>query len=84
MKDGHAQAFSRGTQIPAGSIMDLAAARDIKLIDQSDSYEKMRKLDPGYTLMTLPPASMPSPPPEGRSCRRSWARPRSSACRTAK
>ncbi len=59
MKDGHAQAFSLGTQIPAGSIMDLAAARDIKLIDQSDSYEKMRKLNPGYTLITIPKGTYP-------------------------
>lgn len=59
MKDGHAQAFSLGTQIPAGSIMDLAAARDIKMIDQSDSYEKMRKLNPGYTLMTIPKGTYP-------------------------
>ncbi|MGB3274141.1 MAG: TAXI family TRAP transporter solute-binding subunit [Xanthobacteraceae bacterium] len=59
MKDGHAQAFALGTQIPAGSIMDLAAARDIKMIDQSDSYEKMRKLNPGYTLMTIPKGTYP-------------------------
>jgi TRAP transporter TAXI family solute receptor len=59
MKDGHAQAFSLGTQIPAGSIMDLAAARDIKMIDQSDSYEKMRKLNPGYTLITIPKGTYP-------------------------
>lgn len=59
MKDGHASAFALGTQIPAGSIMDLAAARDILMIDQSDSYEKMRKLNPGYTLMTIPKNTYP-------------------------
>jgi TRAP transporter TAXI family solute receptor len=59
MKDGHAQAFSLGTQIPAGSIMDLAAARDIKVLDQSESYEKMRKLNPGYTLLTIPKGTYP-------------------------
>lgn len=59
MKDGHASAFALGTQIPAGSIMDLAAARDIIVIDQSDSYEKMRKLNPGYTLITIPKNTYP-------------------------
>ena len=59
MKDGHAVAFGLNTQVPAGSIMDLAAARDIKLIDQSDSYEKMTKINPGYKLITIPKGSYP-------------------------
>ncbi len=59
MKDGHAAAFGLGTQIPAGSIMDLAAARDIKMIDQSDSYEGMKKLNSGYTLGTVPKGTYP-------------------------
>lgn len=59
MKDGNAVAFGLGTQIPAGSIMDLAAARDIKMLDQSDSFEKMKQLNPGYTLMTIPKATYP-------------------------
>lgn len=59
MKDGHANAFGLGTQIPAGSIMDLAAARDIKMIDQSDSFDKMKKLNPGYTLGTIPKGTYP-------------------------
>jgi TRAP transporter TAXI family solute receptor len=59
MKDGHAVAFGLNTQVPAGAIMDLAAARDIKLIDQSDSYEKMKKINPGYKLITIPKDSYP-------------------------
>ena len=59
MKDGHAAAFGLGTQIPAGSIMDLAAARDIKMIDQSDSYDGMKKLNSGYTLGTVPKGTYP-------------------------
>ncbi len=59
MKDGHAVGFSLGTQIPAGAIMDLAAARDIKLLDQSASYEGMRKLNPGYTPLTIPKGTYP-------------------------
>jgi TRAP transporter TAXI family solute receptor len=59
MKDGHAVAFSLGTQIPAGAIMDLAAARDIKLLDQSASFAGMRKLNPGYTPLTIPKGTYP-------------------------
>jgi hypothetical protein len=59
MKDGHAVAFALGTQIPAGAIMDLAAAREVKLLDQSSSYEGMRKLNPGYTALTVPKGTYP-------------------------
>jgi len=59
MKDGHAVAFALGTQIPAGAIMDLAAARDIKLIDQASSLDAMRKLNPGYTLNNIPKGTYP-------------------------
>jgi TRAP transporter TAXI family solute receptor len=59
MKDGHAVAFALGTQIPAGAVMDLAAARDIKLIDQAASLDAMKKLNPGYTLNTIPKGTYP-------------------------
>ncbi len=36
MQDGHAVAFGLGTTIPSGAVMDLAAARDIKMLDLSD------------------------------------------------
>jgi TRAP transporter TAXI family solute receptor len=59
MKDGHAVAFGLGTQVPAGAVMDLAASRDIKLLDQSASYAGMRKLNPGYTPLTIPKGTYP-------------------------
>jgi TRAP transporter TAXI family solute receptor len=59
MQDGHAVAFGLNTQIPAGAIMDLAAAREIKILDLSDSIEKMRKLNPGYQLITIPKGTYP-------------------------
>lgn len=59
MQDGHAQAFSLGTTIPSGAVMDLAAAREIKLLDLSDSIAEMRKLNPGYTLVTVPAGTYP-------------------------
>ncbi|MGA7307584.1 MAG: TAXI family TRAP transporter solute-binding subunit [Pseudolabrys sp.] len=59
MKDGHAVAFGLNTQVPAGAIMDLAAARDVKLLDQSSSLDAMQKLNPGYKLITIPKGSYP-------------------------
>ena len=59
MKDGHAVAFGLGTQVPAGAIMDLASARPIKLLDQSSSFAGMKKLNPGYTLVTVKKGSYP-------------------------
>jgi len=59
MKDGNAVAFTLGTTIPSGAVMDLAAARDIKLLDMTDMYEDMRKINPGYTLVTVPKGTYP-------------------------
>ena len=59
MQDGHAVAFGLTTQIPAGAVMDLAANREIKLIDQADSVDKMRKLNPGYNMVTIPKGTYP-------------------------
>jgi TRAP transporter TAXI family solute receptor len=59
MKDGHAQAFMLGTTIPAGAIMDVAASRDIKLLDLSANLNDMRKINPGYTLINVPAGTYP-------------------------
>jgi hypothetical protein len=59
MKDGHAVGFGLNTQVPAGAVMDLAAARDVKLLDQSSSLEAMQKLNSGYKLITIPKNSYP-------------------------
>jgi TRAP transporter TAXI family solute receptor len=59
MQDGHAVAFGLTTQIPAGAVMDLASSRDIKLLDQADSIGKMRALNPGYNLVTIPKGTYP-------------------------
>jgi TRAP transporter TAXI family solute receptor len=59
MKDGHASAFGLGTTIPAGSVMDVAAGRDIKLLDLSGNLDAMRKINPGYTLVNVPKGTYP-------------------------
>ncbi len=59
MQDGHATVFTLGTAIPAGSVLDLATARDVKLMDLSSSLAGMKKLNPGYTLVTVPANTYP-------------------------
>jgi TRAP transporter TAXI family solute receptor len=59
MKDGHAVAFGLNTQAPAGAVMDIAAARDIKFFEQTDVYDKMLKLNPSYKMITLPKGTYP-------------------------
>lgn len=59
MKDGHAQVFTLGTTIPASSVMDLASGRDMTLLDLSDSLPAMRKINAGYTLVTVPANTYP-------------------------
>jgi hypothetical protein len=59
MKDGHAIAFGLNTQAPAGAVMDIAAARDLKYFDQTDVYDKMLKLNPSYKMITLAKGTYP-------------------------
>jgi uncharacterized protein len=60
MKDNNAHLFTLGTTVPASAIMDLAAARDVRLLDVSeDKFQAMRKLNPGYTKLTIPANSYP-------------------------
>jgi uncharacterized protein len=59
VQDGHAVAFTAGTTIPSSAVMDLAASREIKLIDLADQLNAMKKLNPGYTLNTIPKGTYP-------------------------
>ena len=59
MKDNRMHAFALGTGIPASSLMDLASARDIRLIDMAGIYEEMRKINPAYKLVTIPKGTYP-------------------------
>jgi uncharacterized protein len=59
MKDNRMHVFALGTGIPASSIMDLASAREIKLIDMGGIYEDMRKINPAYKLVTIPKGTYP-------------------------
>lgn len=60
MKDNNAQMFTLGTTVPASAIMDLASARDIKIVGiPDDKFQAMRKLNPGYTKLVIPAGSYP-------------------------
>jgi len=60
LKDGHAQAFTLGTTIPASSVMDLATSRRIRVLDLKDSVDPMKKINSGYVAVTLPANTYPS------------------------
>ena len=60
MKDGHAQVFTLGTTVPASSVMDLASARDIKLIGiDANTLAGMKKINPGYAKLTIKAGTYP-------------------------
>lgn len=60
LKDGHAQAFTLGTTIPASSVMDLATSRDIKLIPITDAgLAAMKKINAGYNKVVVPANTYP-------------------------
>jgi len=60
MKDGHAQVFTLGTTIPASSIMDVAAGRDIRLVPVTPAIvEAMKKINPGYIKGSIKAGTYP-------------------------
>jgi TRAP transporter TAXI family solute receptor len=59
MRDGNAQVFTLGTAIPASSVMDLASARDIHVMDLAPYIEGLRKLNPGFVGVPIPAGTYP-------------------------
>ena len=60
MKDGNAEIFTLGTTVPAGAVMDLASARDIKMIPiDDDGLARMKELNPGYQRIYVEAGSYP-------------------------
>ena len=59
MQDGHAQAFTLGTTVPSGAVMDLASSREIRLLDLAAHLDDMRKINPGYNLVTVKAGTYP-------------------------
>jgi TRAP transporter TAXI family solute receptor len=60
MKDGHVQVFTLGTTAPASAVMDLASARDIKLVPVDDkTMNTLKKENPGYNRLILKAGTYP-------------------------
>jgi len=60
MKDGHAQVFTLGTTAPASAVMDLASARDVKLIPVDDRIMgELKKMNPGYNKLIIKAGTYP-------------------------
>ncbi len=60
MKDGHVQVFTLGTTAPASSVMDLASARDIKLVPVDDkTMNELRRQNPGYHRLIIKAGTYP-------------------------
>jgi TRAP transporter TAXI family solute receptor len=60
LKDGNSEVFTLGTTVPASAIMDLASARDVRLLPVDDALlAKMQALNPGYKRIEIPAGSYP-------------------------
>jgi len=60
MKDGHAQVMTMGTTAPASAIMDLASARDVKLVPVDEkTMAELKKANPGYNKLVIKAGTYP-------------------------
>ena len=60
MKDGHAQVFTLGTTAPASAVMDLASARDVKLVPVDDkTFDAVKKANAGHNKLIIKAGTYP-------------------------
>jgi TRAP transporter TAXI family solute receptor len=60
MKDGHVQIFSMITTVPASAVMDLASARDIRVLEvPNDKLAALQKINRGYDKRIIKAGSYP-------------------------
>ena len=60
LKDGHAQVFTLITTVPASSVMDLASARDIRVLEfPNDKFAALQKINKGYDKRIIKAGSYP-------------------------
>jgi TRAP transporter TAXI family solute receptor len=60
LKDGHAQMFTLITTVPASAIMDLASARDVRVLDfPEDKFRALQKINKGYDKRIIKAGSYP-------------------------
>lgn len=60
LKDGHAQVFMLVTTVPASAVMDLASARDIRVLEfPNDKFQALQKINKGYDKRIIKAGSYP-------------------------
>lgn len=60
LKDGHAQVFTLITTVPASSVMDLAASREVRVIEvPDDKLKELQKINAGYDKRIIKAGSYP-------------------------
>jgi len=60
MQDGHAQAFTLITTVPAASILDLASSRKIRMLTlPDDKFKELQKINSGYARREIPKGIYP-------------------------
>ena len=60
LKDGNAQVFTLITTVPASAVMDLASARDIRVLDLTDvKLKELQKINKGYDKRIIKAGSYP-------------------------
>jgi hypothetical protein len=60
MKDGHAQVFTLGTTAPASAVMDLASARDVRLVPVDDkTFNAVKQANPGHNKLIIKAGTYP-------------------------
>ena len=63
LKDGQAQGFGLITTVPASSVMDLASARDVIVLEvPDDKLKALQKINAGYDKRTIKAGSYPKQP----------------------
>ncbi len=60
LKDGHAQVFGLITTVPASAVMDLAAARDVRVLEvPDDKLKALQQINAGYDKRIIKAGSYP-------------------------
>ena len=60
LKDGHAQVFTLITTVPASSIMDIASAREVRVLEfPEDKFKALQKINKGYDKRIIKAGSYP-------------------------
>jgi TRAP transporter TAXI family solute receptor len=60
LKDGNAQVFTLITTVPASAVMDLASARDIRVLDLTDlKLKELQAINKGYDKRVIKAGSYP-------------------------